>query len=186
MGLRPEGGFPYMTIREVLLLVVSVAIVGTLVWKRMAERAIIAAGPENESRFMQTYDPMVVARSFRSPCASGDRFAQVGRTRSETAGSSLIGHQKAVEHHLLVTPRFCGDADRTFDLMAALHSSLRGALRGSGCLISADRVMTKPEVYIAYRCGTATTGVVNAELSSPLPGDGVHIALSFHVDERWL
>jgi hypothetical protein len=175
-----------MTIREGLLLVVSVALVGTLVWKRMAERAAISPGPENESRFMQTYDPMVVARSFRSPCGPGDRFAQVGRTQSESAGSSLIGHQKAVEHHLLVTPRFCGDADRTSELMAAIHASVRGALRASGCLISADRVVTKPGVYIAYRCGTATTGVVSVEPSSPLPGDGVHLALSFHVDERWL
>jgi hypothetical protein len=175
-----------MTIREGLLIVVSVALVGTLVWKRMAERAIIAPGPENESRFMQTYDPMVVARSFRSPCAPGDRFAQVGRTQSESAGSSLIGHQKAVEHHLLVTPRFCGDADRTSELMAALDSSVTSALRGSGCQISADRVMTEPEVHIAYRCGAATTGVVSAEVSPAIAGDRVHVALSFHVDERWL
>jgi hypothetical protein len=175
-----------MTIRQGLLLVGTLAIAGGVVLRGMEERTTIAPGPETESRFIQTYDPTAVTNSFRFPCTPGDGFALVSRTQSDSAGSLLIGHQRAVEHHLSVMPRFCGNADRVSKLMATLQESVGNALRAVGCEVSAGWLMTEPVVHIIYHCGTVTTGVVKAQMSTAAPGDRVHLALSFHVDERWL
>jgi hypothetical protein len=147
--------------------------------------------PQNQSRFIRSYDPMPVVKSFRAACSSHgnlvDQFTETLTTREDSAGSiPRLGSPKDVEHHLTVEPHYCGNPDSNAALLTALQQHAIAALRNAHCSVSGDSLTLESGLRIGYACGTRTTGIVTA--GPPLAknaDDPSHLVLSVKVDERW-
>jgi hypothetical protein len=180
-----------MVVRKYFLIALLMALTlgAAAIW--LESCSLISPTAQNESRFIRSYDPTPVVKSFRSACSPWggqvDMFTQVATERSDSAGYvPLFGSRRDVEHQLTVQPHYCGNPDKNAALLTALHEDVIAALRNAACWVSDDRLTLDNGLRIAYRCGTRTSGIVAA--GPPRVenlGDHRHLVLSVHVDEHW-
>jgi hypothetical protein len=180
-----------MVIRNYFLIALLTALTLGAAVKWLELRSWISPEAQNESRFIRSYDPTPVVKSFRSACSPWggqvDMFTQVATERSDGAGYvPLFGSHQDVEHHLTVKPQYCGNPDNNAALLTALHEDVLAALRNAACWVSDDRLTLENGLRIAYRCGTRTSGIVAAGPPQVKNlGDHRHLVLSVNVDEHW-
>lgn len=180
-----------MVFRKYLLIALLTALTLSAAAKWLESRSWISPTAQNASRFIRSYDPTPVVRSFRSACSPWgglvDMFTQVATGRSDSAGYvPLFGSRRDVEHHLTVKPQYCGNPDTNAALLTALHEDVLAALRNAACWVSDDRLTLESGLRIAYRCGTRTSGIVAAG-PPQVKNSGArrHLVLSVNVDEHW-
>jgi hypothetical protein len=137
-----------MVFRKYLLIALLTALTLSAAAKWLESRSWISPTAQNASRFIRSYDPTPVVRSFRSACSPWggrvDMFTQVATGRSDSAGYvPLFGSRRDVEHHLTVEPQYCGNPDTNAALLTALHEDVLAALRNAACWVSDDRLTRK-------------------------------------------
>lgn len=154
-------------------------------------RSTVYLSPEQESKFLQSFDPLGVLNSLGLACyEDGERAEKapdVSNGTSSGAGSAFWFSRRPVEHRRAMNAGYCGDSAKIAAVMSTFEERTLRSLRNARCEATDVRLTEDKGLNVKYRCGDRTTGTVTVQSSPSGSAADVHYnKLSTEVRELWL